>query len=156
VCMGKRERSRVRIAMGAIACVLIDPKSTIFRSNIPQTCGSCHPDVTKQFIESVHGVLAARGRSDSPTCTTCHGFHGIKAKVDPESPVNERRIALTTCPQCHAAERISKEYKITTHPSHLITIAFTGFLIVVEIPIRPTVPVVTESMTSSPLQIQNR
>jgi hypothetical protein len=93
---------------------LIDPKSTIFRSNIPQTCGSCHPDITKQFVESAHGVLAARGRMDSPTCITCHGFHGIKAKIDPDSPVNERRIALTTCPQCHAAERISKEYKLTT------------------------------------------
>jgi hypothetical protein len=93
---------------------LIDPKSTIFRSNIPQTCGSCHPDITKQFVESIHGVLAARGRNDSPTCTTCHGIHGIKAKVDPDSPVNERRIAMTTCPQCHAAERISKEYKLTT------------------------------------------
>ncbi len=92
---------------------LIDPKSTIFRSNIPQTCGSCHPDITKQFTESIHGTLAARGRTDSPTCTTCHGIHGIKAKVDPDSPVNEKRIALTTCPQCHAAERISKEYKLT-------------------------------------------
>ncbi len=95
---------------------LIDPKSTIFRSNIPQTCGSCHPDITKPFTESIHGALAARGRSDSPTCTTCHGFHGIKAKVDPDSPVHERRIAMTTCPQCHSAERISKEYKITTAP----------------------------------------
>jgi hypothetical protein len=93
---------------------LIDPKSTIFRSNIPQTCGSCHPDITKQFVESIHGVLAARGRTDSPTCTTCHGIHGIKTKLDPDSPVNERRIAMTTCPQCHAAERISKEYRLTT------------------------------------------
>jgi len=93
---------------------LIDPKSTIFRSNIPQTCGACHPDITKQFVDSVHGVLAARGRADSPTCTTCHGIHGIKAKVDPDSPVNEKRIALTTCPQCHSAERISKEYKLVS------------------------------------------
>jgi hypothetical protein len=93
---------------------LIDPKSSIFRSNIPHTCGGCHPDITKQFNESIHGVLAARGRSDSPTCTTCHGFHGIKAKVDSDSPVNERRIAKTTCPQCHAAERITKAYNLTT------------------------------------------
>jgi hypothetical protein len=92
---------------------LIDPQSSIFRSNIPRTCGGCHSDITKQFVESIHGVLAARGRSDSPTCTTCHGIHGIKTKVDPDSPVNERRIALTTCPQCHAAERISKEYGFT-------------------------------------------
>jgi hypothetical protein len=92
---------------------LIDPKSTIFRSNIPQTCGACHPEITKQFTESIHGGLAARGRSDSPTCTTCHGIHGIKAKIDPDSPVNERKIAKTTCPQCHAAERISKEFGVT-------------------------------------------
>ncbi len=91
----------------------IDPQSSIFRSNVPQTCGVCHPDIMKEFVESVHGVLAAKGRSESPTCTTCHGIHGIKAKIDPDSPVNEKRIALTTCPQCHAAERISKEYGIT-------------------------------------------
>jgi hypothetical protein len=89
---------------------LIDPQSTIFHSNIPQTCGACHPQITEQFVNSIHGVLAARGRSDSPTCTDCHGIHGIKAKTDPNSPVNEKRIALTTCPQCHAAERISREY----------------------------------------------
>lgn len=105
---------------------LIDPKSSIFRSNIPQTCGSCHPEVTKQFLESIHGVLASRGRSDAPTCTTCHGIHGIKAKVDPDSPVNERRIALTTCPQCHGAERISREYRITTKPVKSYYYSFHG------------------------------
>jgi len=92
---------------------LLDPKSSIFRSNIPQTCGVCHAEITEQFVNSIHGTLAAKGRSDSPTCTTCHGIHGIKAKIDPDSPVNERRIAQTTCPQCHSAERISKEYGIT-------------------------------------------
>jgi len=92
---------------------LLDPKSSIFRSNIPQTCGHCHPEITEQFVNSIHGTLAAKGMRESPTCTTCHGIHGIKAKIDPNSPVNERRIALTTCPQCHAAELISKEYGIT-------------------------------------------
>ena len=113
----------VHAQTGAVTCAschgshelrsLIDPQSTIFRSNVPHTCGVCHPDIMKEFEESIHGVLAARGRSDSPTCTTCHGIHGIKAKIDPDSPVNEKRIAMTTCPQCHAAERISKEYGIT-------------------------------------------
>jgi hypothetical protein len=120
---GELFKESIHAKTGAVTCVschgshklgsLIDPKSSIFRSNISQTCGACHPDITKQFDESVHGVLAAKGRIDSPTCTTCHGIHGIKAKVDPDSPVNEKRIALTTCPQCHAAERISKEYGIT-------------------------------------------
>jgi len=120
---GELFKGSVHAKSGEVTCVschgshslgsLIDPQSSIFRSNIPQTCGACHPDITKQFVESIHGALAARGRIDSPTCTTCHGFHGIKAKFDPDSPVNEKRIALTTCPQCHAAERISKEYGIT-------------------------------------------
>ena len=92
---------------------LLDPKSSIFRSNIPQTCGVCHAEITEQFVDSIHGTQAAKGRGDSPTCTTCHGIHGIKAKIDPDSPVNERRIAQTTCPQCHSAEQISREYGIT-------------------------------------------
>jgi len=120
---GELFEDSVHAQTGAVTCVschgshvlksLIDPQSTVFRSNVPHTCGACHPEIMKEFEESIHGVLAARGRSDSPTCTTCHGIHGIKAKIHPDSPVNERRIALTTCPQCHAAEQISKEYGIT-------------------------------------------
>jgi len=105
---------------------LIDPKSSIFRSNIPRTCGACHGQITKEFTESIHGVLAARGRSDAPTCTTCHGIHGIKAKVDPDSPVNERRIAVTTCPQCHASQRITREYGMTASPVKSYLDSFHG------------------------------
>ncbi len=105
---------------------IIDPKSSVFRPNIPETCGSCHPQITKEFTESIHGVLAARGRSDAPTCTTCHGIHGIKAKVDPNSPVNERRIAVTTCPQCHASQRIMREYGMTASPVKSYLTSFHG------------------------------
>lgn len=123
---GELFRASVHGKTGDVTCInchgshdlrsLIDPKSSIFRSNLPQTCGACHPEITEQFTESIHGVLAARGRSDSPTCTTCHGIHGIKARVDPDSPVHERKIAMTTCPQCHGAERISREFRFTTIP----------------------------------------
>jgi hypothetical protein len=105
---------------------LIDPKSSVFRSNIPETCGACHPEITRVYGESIHGVLAARGRSDAPTCTTCHGIHGIKAKVDPSSPVNERRIAVTTCPQCHALQRVTREYGMTASPVKSYLTSFHG------------------------------
>jgi hypothetical protein len=78
------------------------------------------------YGESIHGVLAARGRSDAPTCTTCHGIHGIKAKVDPSSPVNERRIAVTTCPQCHALQRVTREYGMTASPVKSYLTSFHG------------------------------
>ncbi len=62
---------------------LIDPKSTIFRSNIPQTCGSCHPDITKQFVESIHGVLAARGRKIPPLARPVMEFTALKRRLIP-------------------------------------------------------------------------
>ncbi len=105
---------------------LIDPRSSVFRSNVPRTCGACHPQIYKQYAESIHGVLASRGRSDAPTCTTCHGIHGIKAVIDPNSPVNERRIALTTCPQCHASQRITREYGMTAAPVKSYLASFHG------------------------------
>lgn len=95
---------------------LKDPGSTTYRTNLVQTCGACHPEESKQFSESVHGVGLSRGRPNHPTCTTCHGTHGIKPRTDPESAVHERKIAITTCPQCHAAEQITREYRFTTKP----------------------------------------
>ena len=95
---------------------LADPKSATFRTNLIHTCGKCHPEESKQFGDSIHGVALSRGRPNPPTCRTCHGTHGIRVKSDPESPVHERKIAMTTCPQCHAAEQITKEYRFTTKP----------------------------------------
>lgn len=95
---------------------LSNPKSATYRTNLVQTCGACHPEEGKQFAESVHGVGLSRGRPNHPTCTTCHGTHGIKPRTDPDSAVHERKIAITTCPQCHAAEQITREYRFTTKP----------------------------------------
>jgi len=67
---------------------LTDPKSATYRTNLIQTCGTCHPDESKQFSDSVHGVGLFRGRPNHPTCTTCHGTHGIKPRTDPESAVH--------------------------------------------------------------------
>jgi formate dehydrogenase gamma subunit len=39
-----------------------DPRSTIAKANLPQTCGKCHPDAGKRFaIGSVHVVATGRG-----------------------------------------------------------------------------------------------
>ncbi len=95
---------------------LSNPKSATYRTNLIQTCGACHPEESKQFAESVHGVGLFRGRPNHPTCTTCHGTHAIKPRSDPDSAVHERKIAITTCPQCHAAEQITREYRFTTKP----------------------------------------
>ncbi|NIQ40424.1 MAG: hypothetical protein GTN81_17840 [Proteobacteria bacterium] len=92
----------------------LDADSTISRGNVAATCGKCHQSAYQEYADSIHGVVAARGISASPVCTDCHGIHSIRAPIDPESSVAEQRISLTTCPQCHGAERITREYGLST------------------------------------------
>ncbi|MBN1222765.1 MAG: hypothetical protein JXB23_05920, partial [Candidatus Aminicenantes bacterium] len=78
-----------------------DPESTINHFNIPKTCGKCHEGAENEFWEGIHGQLVARGETDSPVCTTCHGEHGIISPSDPRSPVSKIRLAEATCSPCH-------------------------------------------------------
>ena len=92
----------------------LDPESLISRQNVSSTCGKCHSVAFREYEGSIHGVAAKRGVGRSPVCTDCHGIHSIKAKVDPDSSVAEQKVAMTTCPQCHGAEWITREYGVST------------------------------------------
>ncbi len=86
-----------------------DPGSPINRFNIPTTCGQCHGAVKSEFMLSVHGKALARGNSQAPVCTDCHGIHNIKNHVDPKSSVASQQIARTTCGQCHGGVKLTQE-----------------------------------------------
>lgn len=88
-----------------------DPKSSIYRENIPRTCGKCHPEEARVYLESIHGTAVARGVTKSPVCTDCHGEHSIRASRDPASRVNVAAVSKT-CASCHEAEGISEKYGI--------------------------------------------
>src|SRR4030065_465764 len=101
-----------------------NPKSMTNVSNIDKTCNRCHSDVAfvkqhalgaampkEAFKKSVHG------KTGDITCTKCHRSHNLRSLIDPKS---------TNFPQCHAAERISKEYKITTIPVNSYYDSFHG------------------------------
>ena len=89
-----------------------DPKSTIFKFNVPATCGKCHAEQTKQFVASVHGKALERGNWQAPVCTDCHGIHLIKPHLDPASSVSPQAVALTTCAQCHEGVRLTQEFGV--------------------------------------------
>lgn len=91
-----------------------DPRSTTWHSNVPSTCGDCHPDVAEQYKESVHGVAAARGVMQAPVCTDCHGEHRILAPGDKTSPVFAANIPSQTCGRCHADTRLNAKYGLNT------------------------------------------
>ena len=87
-----------------------DPKSSIFKFNVPLTCAKCHGPVQQEFAQSIHGQAIARGDWQAPVCTDCHGIHSIKNHLDPASPVNAQNVALTTCARCHEGVRLSQEF----------------------------------------------
>ena len=78
-----------------------NPESAINHQNIPKTCGKCHEEATKDYLQGVHGKLAERGMDHAPICTDCHGEHGIISPEDPLSPVSKHRVAAQTCEPCH-------------------------------------------------------
>jgi formate dehydrogenase gamma subunit len=88
-----------------------DPASSIYREHIPKTCAKCHPEESRQYAESIHGVAMAQGATKSPVCTDCHGEHSIRAPRDPASRVSVASVTKT-CANCHEAEGISEKYGI--------------------------------------------
>jgi len=89
-----------------------DPKSSIFKFNVPNTCAKCHDQVKTEFMASIHGQAITKGISSAPVCTDCHGIHGIKSHIDPNSPVSAQNLARTTCAKCHEGVRLSQDFGI--------------------------------------------
>jgi cytochrome b subunit of formate dehydrogenase len=87
-----------------------DPRSSIFKFNVPATCAKCHGSVEQEFMRSIHGQAIARGNSQAPVCTDCHGIHSIKSHIDPNSSVAAQNLARTTCARCHEGVRLSQEF----------------------------------------------
>ncbi len=89
-----------------------DPKSSIFKFNVPMTCAKCHSGVEHEYSASIHGQAIARGNWQAPVCTDCHGIHSIKAHLDPNSSVSPQNLARVTCARCHEGVRLSQELGI--------------------------------------------
>ncbi|MFN0149982.1 MAG: cytochrome c3 family protein [bacterium] len=89
-----------------------DPESAINRFQIPSTCGKCHGNIEEDYWSGIHGQLTARGESDSPVCTHCHGEHGILPVDDPRARVSPVHVAEATCTPCHEAAFLNEKYGI--------------------------------------------
>ena len=89
-------------------------ESAINHFNIPETCGQCHKGIEADYWEGIHGQLVARGETDAPVCTDCHGEHGILSPDDPLSPVSGSKVAEMTCSPCHESTVLNEKYGIKT------------------------------------------
>ncbi|MBK7228957.1 MAG: cytochrome b/b6 domain-containing protein [Ignavibacteriales bacterium] len=92
-----------------------DSRSTVYRLNIQNTCGACHVEVKKEFEESIHGQLVAKGNGDAPSCTNCHGEHNILKTNDPNSPVAFQNVSRQICSPCHESMKLSEKYGMSAN-----------------------------------------
>jgi len=88
---------------------LLAPNSQAFRAAVPDTCGMCHSDISEQYRASVHGQALARGVTQTPLCTDCHGEHRILKHTNQASPVNAAHIR-DTCGSCHGDVRLTRKF----------------------------------------------
>lgn len=91
-----------------------DIESTINFFNISRTCGECHSTIQQEFEEGIHGQMVARGDVSAPTCTHCHGEHGIMHTDDPRSRVSPFRLAEATCTPCHDSANLNERFDVPT------------------------------------------
>ena len=103
-----------------------NPKSPIFKFNVPQTCAKCHGSQSTEFMASIHGQAISRGNWQSPVCTDCHGIHLIKPHVDPTSPVAAQQLARTTCGRCHDGVRLTQEFGVAGRRSTTYLSSYHG------------------------------
>lgn len=85
------------------------PTSSVHRTNVATTCGTCHQGIQRQFEAGVHGQRLGEGSSDAPTCADCHRPHGVAAA----DSLPFRLSVVQECGTCHADKALT--YRDTFH-----------------------------------------
>ena len=89
-----------------------DARSKINHANVPSTCGQCHSEIAKTYLDSVHGQAMKAGVAAAPVCVDCHGEHLILEPKQAGSLVNASRVSTVTCGRCHNDERLALRYNL--------------------------------------------
>ncbi len=100
--------------------------STVYKKNIPKTCGKCHKKAYEEYKDSVHGVaLLKKGILDVPVCTDCHGKHDVYSPGKPISKVNPKKVP-ETCAKCHADQTLMRRFNLPVDPAYTYMKNFHG------------------------------
>lgn len=94
--------------------------------NVPQTCGRCHVRVFADYTTSAHGVsLLEKGNTEAPSCSSCHGEHGILPARENASAVSATHIP-ETCSSCHGITEFNLRFGIPINPVRTFRHTFHG------------------------------
>jgi len=72
-----------------------DPRSSIFRDNIPQLCKRCHGQIEAVHRKVIRGELWEKEPNKVPICVDCHAPHKVRRIL------YEEGIADEQCLKCH-------------------------------------------------------
>ena len=86
-----------------------DPRSSVNRANIAETCAKCHRGIYEMFTASVHSPNVTRSGKPLPVCADCHSAHTIQ-RTD---LTNFRLDIMDQCGRCH--KQITEAYFETFH-----------------------------------------
>ena len=78
-----------------------DPRSSIYRDNIPATCQKCHGLIEEVHKKVIKGELWEKEPHKVPVCVDCHSPHKIRHVY------YEEGVADKDCLKCHAKKDIS-------------------------------------------------
>lgn len=78
-------------------------------------CSVCHAEIVDQYKKSIHGQLFTKNDPNAPSCSDCHGSHGILGRKDPNSPTFAINIP-DLCAKCHReGKKAAIRYTGTEH-----------------------------------------
>ncbi len=79
------------------------------KRKVAQLCGKCHEPVYQAFEKSIHAQALSKGVGAAPTCTDCHGEHGIEESTNRTSKIAPMSVPAT-CGRCHADKRLMANF----------------------------------------------
>ena len=95
----------------------VNPSHTRPCDNIQKKveCASCHAKVGDDYKQSYHGMLVSRNDKNAPSCSDCHGTHGVLKKSNSKSPVFSLNIPAL-CSRCHQENKpATRFYQMKEH-----------------------------------------
>ena len=78
-----------------------DPRSSVNRANIAETCAQCHRGIYELFTASVHSAKVTKSGKPLPDCADCHSAHSIQRTDRSELPPRNHGPVRTLPPADH-------------------------------------------------------
>lgn len=137
---GKLKSHNVQSAPGCTDCHgahgVKDHDLPKWQVDVIKECGTCHLDYIKSYRDTYHGQVTELGFARMATCSSCHGFHEILPKDNPDSKVSDRN-RLATCQACHPKananfvkfEPHANKHSLESGPALYYTTKFMQFLL---------------------------